>query len=213
MMEMRLSTLQKSGGTSLILGSVLLLTYSILFPFLLPMNAMLIDFTSLVLSPNWIWLAVVAFAGVLLMIFGFAAVYTKLFAESGLAGLLGFIFIEVAYIFQACKLTWEIFLWPVIASHQASLFLLQEFVIKNSAFVVVFRWIASITILLGILLFCVALLRSKNFPKLGGILVFLGAFMYGLGPLLSVTVAMAGILILSIGCTIIGLKLIKTQTG
>jgi len=208
---MQVSTIQKFGGGSLILGSVLLLTYSVLFPLLLPMKDMVTDFTLLVLNPNWLWISVVAFAGVLMMIFGFAAVYSKLFAESGLIGLLGFIFIEIAYIFQACKVTWEIFLWPVIASNQASLFLLRDFIIKNSTLVTVFRGIASITIFLGVILFCIALVRSKSFPKLGGILIFVGAFMYGLGPLLSVIVSMTGIFILSIGCTIIGLTLIKKQ--
>jgi hypothetical protein len=210
---MLVSTIQKFGGGSLILGSVLLLAYSVLFPLVLPMKDMMTDFTLLVLNPNWLWISVVAFAGVLMMIFGFAAVYSKLFAESGLVGLLGFIFIEIAYIFQACKVTWEIFIWPVIASNQASLFLLRDFVIKNSAFVTVFRGIASITIFLGIILFCITLVRSKSFPKLGGILIFVGAFMYGVGPLLSVIVSMAGIFILSIGCTIIGLTLIKKQAG
>ena len=208
---MQLSTIQKLGGVSLILGSVLLLAYSILFPLLLPMSEMLTDFTLLVLNPNWLWISLVVFIGVMMMIFGFVAVYSKLFAESGLTGLVGFIFIEIAYIFQACKVTWEIFLWPVIASNQTSLFLLKDFVIKNSALVVTFREIASITIFAGIILFCIALIRSKSFPKLGGILIFIGAFMYGLGPLLSVIVAMAGIFILSIGCTIIGLSLIKKQ--
>jgi hypothetical protein len=148
-----------------------------------------------------------------MMIFGFGAVYSKLFTESGVVGLLGFIFVEIAYILQACKVTWEIFLWPVIASHRESQFLLRDFIIKNSALVATFRVIASITIFLGIILFCIALIRSKSFPKLGGILIFIGAFMYGLGPLISVIVAMAGIFILSIGCTIIGLSLIKKHTG
>jgi hypothetical protein len=210
---MQLSTIQKLGGASLILGSILLLVYSVLFPLLLPMKEMNTDFTLLVLNPNWICLAVTVFAGVLMMIFGFGAVYSKLYAESGLLGLLGFIFIEIAYILQACKVTWEIFLWPVIASHRESLFLLQDFIIKNSALVAIFRVIASATIFLGIILFCLALIRSSSFPKPGGILIFIGAFMYGLGPLLSVYVAMTGIFILSIGCTIIGLTLIKKYAG
>ena len=210
---MQLSDIQKLGGVSLILGSVLLFVYSVLFPFLLPMKEMNADFTLLVLNPNWISLGVCVFAGVILMIFGFSAVYSKLYAESGLFGLLGFIFVELAYILQASKVTWEIFLWPVIASHRESQFLLRDFIIKNSALVTTFRVLAGITIFLGIILFCIALIRSISFPKLGGILIFVGAFMYGLGPLLSVYVAMAGIFILSIGCTIIGLTLIKNPTG
>jgi hypothetical protein len=208
---MHISTLQKIGGGSLILGSLLLLAYSILFPLLLPVSEMSTDFTLLVLDPNWLRLALVALTGVILMVFGFAAVYSKIFEESGLVGLLGFIFLEIAYIMQACKVTWELFLWPVIASHQATLFLLRDFVIKNSALVVTFRWIAGITIFLGIIFFCIALIRSKSFPKHGGILIFIGAFMYGLGPFLSVIAAMAGIFILSIGCTIVGYRLMTKQ--
>ena len=210
---MQLSDIQKLGGVSLILGSVLLFVYSVLFPFLLPMKEMNADFTLLVLNPNWISLGVCVFAGVILMIFGFSAVYSKLYAESGLFGLLGFIFVELAYILQASKVTWEIFLWPVIASHRESQFLLRDFIIKNSALVTTFRVLAGITIFLGIILFCIALIRSMRFPKIGGILIFVGAFMYGLGPLLSVYVAMAGIFILSIGCTIIGLTLMKKYAG
>ncbi len=208
---MQLSTIQKLGGVSLIFGSVLLLAYSILFPLLLPMSEMLTNFSLLVLNPNWIWILAVALIGVIMMIFGFAAVYSKLYTEPGIVGLFGFIFIEIAYILQACKITWEIFLWPIIASNQASLFLLQDSVIKNSSLVSVFRGIATIAIFAGIVFFCIALIRSKSFAKLGGILIFIGAFMYGFGPLLSVFISMAGIFILSIGCTIIGMSLIKNQ--
>jgi hypothetical protein len=208
-LSMQLSTIQKFGGVSIILGSVLLLAYSILFPSLLPLDAVNTDYSLLVLNPNWLWISIVVFVGILLMVFGFAAVYSRIYAESGWIGLSGFVIVELAYIFQACKVSWEIFLWPVITTNQASLFLLKDFVIRNSPLVLLFRWIANITILVGVVLFCLALIRSKNFPKLGGILIFAGAFLYGLGPVLSVVAAMTGVFILSVGCTIVGLKLIK----
>ena len=107
--------IQKLGGISLMLGSILLLIYSILFPLLLPVHEMRHDLTTVILNPNWIWIAVVAFAGIILMVFGFTAVYSKLYAESGLVGLLGFIFVVIAYLLQACQVTWEIFLYPIIA--------------------------------------------------------------------------------------------------
>ena len=67
------------------------------------------------------------------MIFGFTMVYSKIYAESGLIGLLGFIFVEIAYILQACQITWEIFLYPVISSNQASIFLFQDFIIQHDS--------------------------------------------------------------------------------
>ena len=208
---MRLSTIQKLGGVSLILGSVLLLLYSILFPLLLPISIIRTDLTPVVLHPAWRSLAIVAFIAVILLMFGFAAVYSRIVAGSGVLGLLGFIFIEFAYLIQACSVTWEILIWPIIAAHQNSLFLLKDFVIKQDPSVVMFRIAGSATIFVGIILFCTALVRSGRFPKLGGILIFAGAFLYGLGPLVSLIVAIAGIFIFSIGCTMIGVSTIKNQ--
>lgn len=210
---MQIETIQKLGGLFLILGSILLLAYSILFPILLPVNEMRHDLTTVILNPNWIWIAAVAFTGIIFMIFGFTAVYSKLYAESGIVGLLGYIFVVIAYIFQACQVTWEIFLYPVLASNQASMFLFRDFVLQHNSLVGVFHGIAGSTIFIGIILFCIALVRSRSFPKLAGILIFIGAFLYGLGPILSVLLAIAGIFILSLGCSILGLNLMKKRAG
>jgi hypothetical protein len=210
---MKLSTLQKFGGISLILGSLLLTAYSVLFSFLLPVNEIRHDMTTAVLNPNWIAIAAVAFFGVIFMVFGFAAVYSKIYEESGALGFLGYIMIEIAYILQACKVTWEICLYPVIAGNQGSITLLRDFILQHSRFVTLFGMTARTTIFLGIILFCTALMRSKQFPKLGGALVFAGALIYGLGPLLSVVVAINGIVILSIGCLILGLNLMSSKVA
>ena len=66
-------TLDKFGGASLILGSLLLTAYSVLFPLLLPVDKAAQDFVRLVIDPHWMELAWIAFAGVLLMLIGDAA--------------------------------------------------------------------------------------------------------------------------------------------
>jgi hypothetical protein len=206
---MKLTKLQMLGGISLISGSVLLTAYSIFFFTVLPVNEVRHDITLAILNQNWIWIALLAFIGVILMMFGFTAVYSKLYMESGILGFLGYVFIEIAYLFQACKVTWEIFLYPVIAGNQSSILLFKDSVLKNSNLIMAFKNIASITIFVGIVLFCIALIRSKEFPKSAGILIFAGALIYGLGPILSLFIAIGGIIILSAGCLIAGLKLIK----
>jgi hypothetical protein len=112
----RVLTLEKVGGTSLILGSFLLAAYSALFPVLLPVGSGSLDYVQMVLNPNWTRLAVIAFAGVILMLVGFYAVYSRIRSVAGLVGAVGFLFIEAAYLLQACKVTWELFLYPVIPS-------------------------------------------------------------------------------------------------
>lgn len=206
---MNQKTADKAGGISLIIGSLLLTVYSAAFSFLLPVKTISSDLSSVVRDPNWRWIAAVAFLGVVLMMIGFATVYSRLRSSSGLTGLLGILFIEAAYLLQACKVTWEIFLYPVIASNPGSSFLLRDGIIKHDAMVVAFRTGASITIFLGIVLFCLALVRSREFPKIAAVLIFAGAFVYALGPLLSIIVAIAGIFTHSIGCLILGLKLAR----
>ena len=142
---MQVTAIQKLGGVSLFLGSALLLVYSILFPLFLPVHEMRTDLAMVILNPNWTWIALVAFTGTVCMIFGFTAVYSKLYAESGVVGLLGFIVVVIAYILQVCQITWEIFLYPVIASNQASIFLFRDYVIQHNSLVGVFRGIASRT--------------------------------------------------------------------
>jgi hypothetical protein len=208
---MHVGTIQKLGGCSLVLGSILLFIYSISFMVLLPMDQIHINPSLLFLNTNWIWIVTVAFFGLLLMIFGFSAVYLKMYFESSLVGLLGYIFIVIAYILQACKVTWEIFLWPVITGNQNSLFLLRDSILQQSANVVLFKIISSITIFIGIVLFSTALYRSKVFPRYAAFLVFIGAFLYGLGPLISIIAAICGISIFAVGCSILGLNLIRDE--
>jgi hypothetical protein len=208
---MKLSTLQKFGGVSLILGSALLAAYSILFAALLPVTQLRSNPLLGAANHNWTWIAAVVFVGIILMIFGFMAVYSKIYDGSGAAGFLGFIVIEIAYVLQACKVTWEIFIYPLIAGNPAFAPLLSGHILQNNAHVHMFNMAMMVTILLGIVLFCFALVRSNKFPKVAGILIFAGALIYGLGPMLTTLVAISGIVILAIGCLILGLKLIRAE--
>jgi hypothetical protein len=169
------------------------------------------DFVTAVMNPNWVWLAMTAFVGVVFMMFGFTAVYSRLYKESGALGFAGYIVIEAAYLLQACKVTWEICLYPVIASNPVFAPLLGSAIILHSGLVSALNYSAMGAIFTGIVLFCTALIRSKEFPKAGGILIFTGALIYGFGPMLSVVVAISGISILSIGCLILGAELMRSR--
>ena len=208
---MNLPSNEKIGGVSLILGSLLLTVYAALFPVLLPVGSGTNDFVQVVLNPNWIRLALVAFVGVLLMLGGFYAVYSRLRAKAGVVGAIGFLFVEAAYLLQACKVTWELFLYPIIASHPESAFLLREAIIKHDPAVIGFRVAASLTIFIGVVMFCLALYRSDEYPKAAAILFFVGALVYAIGPMISIFVSVAGIFTLSIGCLLLGLQLFRGQ--
>lgn len=101
---MKLSSIQRLSGISLIIGALFLTAYAVLRPIVLPIRERTTDLTNIILNPNWVFVSTIAFIGVLLMIFGFLGVYSRIYANAGLLGLLGFIFIELAYIFQACQI-------------------------------------------------------------------------------------------------------------
>lgn len=211
---MKLGAIQKAGGFSLIVGAALLTVYAIAFPVFLPESTgARRDMAAIVLSPNWLWITLVVFCGVILTMLGYAAVYTRLYSNAGLAGLLGFLAIEIAYLLQACKVTWELCLYPVIAAHAGAAPLLRDQLLKNATQVVIFRSVASLFILAGIVLFCLTLIRSREFPKIAGVLIFLGALTYAIGPSFSLLIAIAGIFTVGIGSLVLGWNLIGKSGG
>ncbi|MBN2144437.1 MAG: hypothetical protein JW774_07430 [Candidatus Aureabacteria bacterium] len=142
------------------------------------------------------------------MIFGFTAVYSKIYEEAGKLGLTGYLFIILAYIFQVSKVTWEIFVYPAIVSHAPSIALFREKIFFLHPQVKLFRTLAETAISMGIFLFCTVLVRSRAFLKTAGILIFTGALIHAVGPMIHVYIAITGVLILSAGCFILGTNLI-----
>jgi len=206
---MQTKRFQFQGVLFLILGAILLFVYAILFPALLPISEKAHDYSKLVVNRWWIPLAAIAFVGVIATMIGFAAVYTRFAERAGAWGLFGFIVVEFAHLLQACKVTWEIFLYPIIVNHPGSVFLLSEGVLKNDPLVSVFRAAASLSILVGIVSFCIAIIRSKEFPQLAGYMVLFGALLYGGGAMLAFAISITGIATYSAGCLWLGFHLCK----
>jgi hypothetical protein len=206
---MKITFLQKAGGLAVIAGGLMLAVYAICYFTVLPLQTMATDFIGAVRHPAWIPLAVTAFVAVIALLFGFAALYSRIYEKTGLIGFFGFVLIEIAYLTQLAKVTWEIFIYPIIANNASAAFLLTQKVIKNDPGVGLFRGLGSTTIILGTTLFCIALIKSTVIPKTAGILIFCGAMLYGLGPLLNSKVAMAGVIILALGCLQAGVSLFR----
>ncbi|MDX8126682.1 hypothetical protein QLH52_05275 [Methylomonas sp. OY6] len=154
-------------------------------------------------------MALVAFAGVLALLVAFYAVYAKMRDTAGVQGAVGFLFVEAAYLLQACNVTWELFLYPVIVRYPETAFLLRDAVIKNDPAVLAFRISASAAILIGIVLFCLAIYRSAIYPKPAAASIFVGAVVYALGPMISLYVSIAGIFTFAVGCMLLGVRLLR----
>ncbi len=205
---MKISAIQRSGGLAMITGSVLLALWSVLRITLLPVIQRVKDFSVIVSNQHWILISTIAFAGVLLMIFGFTAVYSLFYSRAGIIGFLGFLFVVTAFILEACQIAWEIFVYPAILSHLPSIPLFSESILMHHPMIALFRLIFQIILALGVVLFTFSLISTKEFHKSAGILIFIGAVVYALGPMISTYVAVSGVLVLSAGCLVLGRRLI-----
>lgn len=209
---MKLETQQRLGGAALIGGAALFLAYSILFATVLPAAELRRDMTLVVRHAAYVPLAVVAFAGVLLMMGGFAAVYGRLRDGGGPLAFVGFLVLELAYLLQAAKVSWEFSVYPTLAGDERFAPLLREGLLRQAPTVLPFRWAMMATIFAGIALFGAALLRSRAFPKAGGALFVGGAVLYGFGPMLGAWGWLAGVAILAAGCVLLGARLMGDAT-
>jgi hypothetical protein len=204
---MKLVDLQRWGGWAVIAGAVLLTVWAVCWTTLLPVQERTRDFTLLVASPHWVWVSALALPALLLLIFGFTAVYSRLYAGAGWAGLAGYVLIVLAYFFQAARVTWEVFLYPIIAGYAPAAALFREKLMLHHPLFGLFSALAQGTILSGVVLFSLALLRSRAFSPWAGALILAGALVYAAGPMLNIYLAIVGVVILSAGCLLLGLKL------
>jgi len=202
---------ERLGAACFTMGSALLAAYAILFSLLLPIHSDGMDYSRLVLNPSWARLTLVAFIGVVLMLAGMDALYSRVRVTAGFAGTIGFLFTKTALLLQACVLTWELLLDPVVAAHSESAFLLREGIIATDPAMVNFRWASVITIVVGTVLFGLAVYRSRQFSRTALALIAVGALVYAIGPMVSVLLTVGGVITLSVGCVLVGVRLWRVK--
>src|SRR4029453_13660982 len=139
------------------------------------------------------------FIGVVSVLAALDAVYSRIRATVGLTGTIGLFFTKVALLLQACVLTWELLLDPIIARHSESSFLLRDRVIATDPAMTIFFWAFLCTIVVGAVLLGVAVYRSNQLPKPAIVLIIVGAMVYAVGPMVSVFLAVSGVILFSIG--------------
>jgi hypothetical protein len=209
---MTIASFERLGAACFMVGSTLLAGYAVLFAVLIPVGGAGAEYSLVVLDSNWARLSLVAFIAILFMLAGLDAVFSRIRATAGLTGTIGFLLTKIAFVLQACVLTWELLLDPIIAANAGSAFLLRERIIANDPGMVIFRWGAVLSIFLSTMLFGLAVYRSKAFPSSALVLIIIGAVAYATGPMISIIVAVAGVIALSAGCILIGAKLWRATT-
>ena len=203
-------TERRAAGLALIAGAVLLAAFVIIAAWLLPPLGDKTGFADWVISPYWRHLTGLALVGVILLQFGLMAVYARIRAQAGLAGLIGFVAVELALLMMASVISWEAFLYPVIGAHADTTYLIADRIIYDDPAMRMFRIGQLAALAMGLLLFNFAIFRSKTFGRAAPLLMLAGAGASTLGPI-SVTIEYAGIAMLALGCAMLGVHLLRSD--
>ncbi|MBN1962842.1 MAG: hypothetical protein JW841_18065 [Deltaproteobacteria bacterium] len=206
---MKLEKIQRLGGFAVIIGAVLLAAWSILHTILLPNFAHGSDITPLILNPHFCWLELTALLAVLFLVFGFAAIYSRFYSSSGVLGFIGYVFVTLAYILQIANSAWALLIFPLLAKHELLYPLFGGKIYFNDTGILIFQNMFLAVMLIGVVTFSIALIRSREFSKISGILFLTGVVLYGIGPMISEYVAVFGVFILASGCALLGLRLLR----
>src|SRR4051812_24742428 len=198
---------ERLGAVCLLLGAALLAVYAVLFSLLVAIGRGPFDYVAAVSSPHWRSIALMAFLGVLSLLAGLDAIYSRIRATAGVTGRAGLLLTKFALTFQACVITWELLLDPIIASHPESTFLLRDRVIAQDRTIAIFGMAVLATTVLGALSFGVAVYRSNRFSKVARLLLVAGAAVYSVGPMISMLLAIAGVILFALGAILIGVRL------
>ncbi|MDA3899086.1 MAG: hypothetical protein PF637_01060 [Spirochaetes bacterium] len=201
--------ISKTGAFSLFTGAIFLVIYSLMVGRMMSIVNAAEDFCVVIKHSLWMPSTIIVFAGLLFLMLGFAVVYSQIAFRAGALGFIGIVVLEFAYLLQAAKVTWEIFIYPQLALDDATSFLIRDEVLWNSWSITVFIILSTVSILAGIIIFCISLYRSTFYTKLTSILLLVGAVLYGTGELIHMTVAITGILIFAAGCFMCGMTLLK----
>lgn len=198
-----MSNFLKFSGFVNVTAGTLLIVFWYLYAILLPYTQLSDTLSILVLDKDWGFVNILGVAGSLLGLLGLVGLYLKIIDVSGRLGLAGFVLAFLGTALLLGTLLWDTILWPILANHDASLLDFTGPLYTSKTFVPYFI-AAGLVYAAGYLLFGIAIARSGLFPAWGGVLLAVGAPLFGLG-------AMFGKLQVyprSVGITAMGIALV-----
>lgn len=157
----------------LVLGAVILSGYAGLFLLLMPVERAATDFAALVRQPMWVPLAVAAMAGLAAMTGGLLALIGAA-TSKGLSRDIAASIVVASLVLNVANLTWEAFVYPAIAHHPRSAFLLNDRIIIDFDGVQLFHLCRIVTSVLALIVIVWACLRLSRRAAISGIAMALG---------------------------------------
>lgn len=193
-------------GTANIVAGILLLLFWYLYALLLPYQKLDNTLSILVSDRHWVLVNIFGVVGSLIGLFGLMGIYFKNPEALGNVGIWGFSLAFLGTTLFTASLLWDTIIWPILVGHDQTLLDFQGPIYTSTTFVPYFI-ISGAIYSLGYAILGVAVAQSGYFPVWGGVLITIGAPLFGLGSLfgkLQVYPRSVGITLFCIGLIWIG---------
>lgn len=201
---------QLSGFINIFSG-LLMLAFWYLYAILLPYRQLSNTLSILVLDRHWTLVNVLGVSGSILGILGLTGSFFVQLAKFGRLGLIGFLCAFLGATLLLGALLWDTIIWPILAQHDSTLLDFQGPIYSSKTFVPFFVS-AGLVYSLGFILFGIATAQAGVLPGWGGIMLAIGAPLFGLGALFGsyqVIPRTIGVTVFSIGLIWIGYSILK----
>ncbi|UCH59868.1 MAG: hypothetical protein JSV61_16875 [Anaerolineales bacterium] len=201
---------QLSGFINIFSG-LLMLAFWYLYAILLPYRQLSNTLSILVLDRHWTLVNVLGVSGSMLGILGLTGSFFVQLAKFGRLGLIGFLCAFLGATLLLGALLWDTIIWPILAQHDSTLLDFQGPIYSSKTFVPFFVS-AGLVYSLGFILFGIATAQAGVLPGWGGIMLAIGAPLFGLGALFGsyqVIPRTIGVTVFSIGLIWIGYSILK----
>ncbi len=122
---------------------------------------------------QWRVISVLAFALYMLFPIVIIGLYVKQYKESGIIGLIGFVLAALGAVINSCMLFDMAFVWPILSIHAPELIDFSGPLFRASIFSVAHNLIVYLGTI-GFIVFGIAMIRAKVFPRFGAVLFTIG---------------------------------------
>jgi hypothetical protein len=194
-------------GVLNIVAGVALLVYWYAFALFLPYRELSNSLSILVKNRNWIWINAIGVLGALTGLLGQAGIFVAQMEKANWVASIGFFVATAGTTLLIGTMLWETVLWPILVGHDATLLDFQGPIYLSKAFLPFFV-VSGLIYSLGYVMVGVGIVQASVLPRIGGVLVAVGAPTFGLGAMFGkyqVYPRSIGVTLMSIGLIWLGI--------
>jgi len=206
---MSTSSIIKTEAILSLTGAIGLLLWWFLMPVLLPVADSADNFQNLILDNNWVSINIIGLISVIFLTLGFPGFYLKCYQRFNQLGFCGLIIALVGLILFTSIQYYETLLWPAAAEVNPELLHVKGALVSGDSRVVAGLLSSGAILGLGYILFGIAGLQTKFYPRIPLWLLIIGAPLFGNGIIFPIRTI--GLVLFCVGTIWLATSILKTN--